>query len=86
MKYMPSACPKCGSVLVRSPKGGRPSRWCSEGCKRAGEEEMARLSSLLKQLEGQRADIRMRGGMPERITEVMGDLQGRYDHLAGVPN
>jgi hypothetical protein len=30
------------------PKGGRPTRWCSQGCKRSGEDEMSRLSSLLR--------------------------------------
>jgi hypothetical protein len=28
MKYMPESCPKCGNMLVRNPKGGRPTRWC----------------------------------------------------------
>ena len=44
-KYLPTECPKCGADLPkRSPKGGRPSRWCSEGCQRSGEAEMSGCS------------------------------------------
>jgi short-subunit dehydrogenase len=27
-KYTPSTCPKCGTELAKSPRGGRPTRWC----------------------------------------------------------
>jgi hypothetical protein len=84
MKYTPSDRPKCRSLLDKGP--GRPTRWCSEGCKRSGEDELSRLSSPLKALESERVDIRQRGGMPERTTEIIDDLQHRFDHLAGVPN
>ncbi len=58
MPYTPTECPKCGNALVRNPKGGRPTRWCSEGCKRSGESEMARLDSLLRLFtEGKYVDL-----------------------------
>jgi hypothetical protein len=85
MKYTPDECPKCGSVLVRSPNGGRPTRWCCEGCKRSGESEMARLESLLRLFtEGKYVD--QLNGRPDKLrAEAIGDMQARYDHLAGVP-
>lgn len=84
-KYTPSECPKCGSALVRNPKGGRPTRWCSEGCKRSGESEMSRLESLLRLFtEGHYVD-RLNGRTTERRDEILADMQARFDHLAGVP-
>lgn len=87
MKYTPEECPKCGSGLVRSAAGGRPTRWCSEGCKRSGEDEMSRLSSLLRTLEGDRVLDRLNGypGAVSATNDIMAQLQSRYDHLAGVP-
>jgi hypothetical protein len=87
MKYAPSECPKRGSGLVRSAAGGRPTRWCSEGCKRSGEGEMSRLSSLLRTLEGDRVLDRLNGyHRPVCVTgDIMAELQSRYDHLARVP-
>lgn len=85
MKYTPSECPKCGTDLVRSPRGGQPTRWCSEGCKRSGESEMARLESLLRQFtEGKYVD-QINGRRDELRDEALADMQTRYDHLAGVP-
>jgi hypothetical protein len=85
MKYTPSECPKCGSALVRDPKGGRPTRWCSEGCKRSGEDEMSRLSSLLRLFtEGKYVD-KINGRFDQLRDDAIADLQARYDHLAGVP-
>jgi hypothetical protein len=84
-KYTPSECPKCGAELPkRSPKGGRPTRWCSEGCQRSGEAEMSRLQSLLRKLQAEFYN----GGPPmrmERLTGSIEELQARFDHLAGVP-
>jgi hypothetical protein len=84
-KYTPSACPKCGSELPkRSPRGGRPSRWCSEGCARSGEAETSRVQSQLRKLEGEMFN----GGPPLRLERLRGsieELQGRFDFLAGVP-
>jgi hypothetical protein len=88
-KYLPLECPKCGAELPKSsPKGGRPTRWCSEGCQRSGEAEMARLQSMLRKFEAFLFDRRMEGCPPERLERrvgVIAELQGRYDHLAGVP-
>jgi hypothetical protein len=85
MKYQPADCPKCGTELVRPPGGGRPTRWCSEGCKRSGEDEMNRLSSLLKTFEEGRAVDKLNGRDTKRRSAVMKRLQSRFDHLAGVP-
>lgn len=85
IKYTPSECPKCGSALVRSLKGGRPTRWCSEGCKRSGESEMARLEPLLRLFtEGKYVDM-INGRFDPLRAEAIADMQRRYDHLAGVP-
>lgn len=84
MNYMPSRCPKCGSQLVRSPKGGRPTRWCSEGCKRSGEAEMERLNGLLRTFEMGRAVDRLNGLGTATRDDVIAGLQARYDRLAGV--
>jgi hypothetical protein len=82
-KYTPSECRKCSAELPkRSPKGGRPTRWCCEGCQRSGEGEMSRLRSLLRKLEAELYN----GGAPmrmERITASIEELQARFDHLAG---
>jgi hypothetical protein len=48
IRYIPTECCKCGNPLQRNDKGGRPTRWCSEGCKRSGEAEIARLDSILR--------------------------------------
>lgn len=85
MKYTPSECPKCGSPLVKNPKGGRPTRWCSEGCKRSGESEMSRLESLLRVFtEGKYVD-RINGRPHTLRDEALADMQTCYDKLAGVP-
>jgi hypothetical protein len=85
MKYTPSDCPKCGSALVKSPKGGRPTRWCSEGCKRSGESEMARLESLLRVFSEGKYVEQLNGRADQRRDEVLANMQKRYDKLAGVP-
>ena len=86
MKYTPSECPKCGTELASSPRGGRPTRWCSEGCKRSGEAEMSRLQSLLKGFEeGRGVELLNRDEVSPRRVKVIADMQARYDHLAGVP-
>lgn len=86
MKYMPTECPKCGAELVKNPRGGRPTRWCSDGCKRSGEDEMNRLSSLLRKYEEGRACDRLNGRDTADRDQVIAELQARYDRLAGVPN
>jgi hypothetical protein len=84
-KYQPTECPKCSAELPkRAPRGGRPSRWRSEGCRRSGEAEMAPIQGLLKKLEAELYN----GGPPmrlERVAATIEDRQRRYDHLAGVP-
>jgi hypothetical protein len=66
-KYVPAECPKCGTVLPkRAPKGGQPTRWCCEGCQRAGEAEMARLQSTLRTFEHELFAARMSGWAAER--------------------
>lgn len=85
MQCTPTECPKCGTELVRNPKGGRPTRWCSEGCRRSGESEMARLESLLRVFH--RGSLRrqdQRATRPLR-DDAIADMQRRFDHLAGVP-
>jgi hypothetical protein len=82
-RYTPSACPKCGAN--REPGRGRPTRWCSEGCKRSGESEMARLQSLLRKFEEGRAIEALNGRTNANRVQALKDMQARYDHLAGVP-
>ena len=84
-KYTPSECPKCGTALVKNPGGGRPTRWCCEGCKRSGEDEMSRLSSLLRlYTEGKYHEL-LNGRPDEHRDKLIAQMQERYDHLAGVP-
>lgn len=85
MKYTPDECPKCASPLARNPTGGRPTRWCCEGCKRSGEAEMSRVLSLLSKLEEGRAVDQLNGHGVERRDQIIAELHARYDHLAGVP-
>jgi hypothetical protein len=85
MRYTPSQCPKCGAELAKSPRGGRPTRWCCEGCKRSGEAEMARLQSLLRGFEeGRGVELLNRDEVSPRRVKVIAHMQARYDHLAGV--
>jgi hypothetical protein len=86
MRYTPTACPKCGTALASSPKGGRPSRWCCEGCKRSGEAEMARLQTQLRSFEeGRWVHLLNYDEVPARRQRVIAEMQARYDQLAGVP-
>jgi hypothetical protein len=83
MQFTPSTCPKCGAK--RPASRGRPTRWCSEGCKRSGEAEMARLQSLLRKGEEGRLVEALNGRTNANRVQALTDLQARYDHLAGVP-
>jgi len=86
MRYTPSECPKCGAPLENSPKGGRPTRWCSEGCKRSGEAEMSRLQTHLRGFEeGRWVHLLNYDDVPPRREKVLAAMQARHDHLAGVP-
>ena len=75
MKYLPGSCPKCGTDLVRNPRRGRPARWCSDGCRRSGEDEMSRLSSLLRLFVEGRLVERL-DGRPDklRVEVIAADL------------
>jgi hypothetical protein len=84
MKFDITTCVKCGTELdPPGPEGGRPSRFCSEGCKISTEAEMRRINVLLRKLEEGLAVDRINGFTSER-SEVIADLQARYDQLAGV--
>jgi hypothetical protein len=95
VKYIPSECPKCGSELARSPKGGRPSRFCSVGCKLSVEAEMRRLNVVLRRLEDDRANVPLTWHYSSdpmkvqaavaKLDEAIAPLQKRLDHLCGVP-
>ena len=80
-------CVKCGFELHRGDRG-RPSRFCSEGCRTSTEAEMRRLSSNLKALELRRAGL-IYGPHAEEarrsLDGLIAEMQARYDHLAGVP-
>lgn len=88
MKFRPSECVKCGTPLEGpTPRGGRPSRFCCDGCKVSAETEMRRLAFLLRQFEEGAYVERLRPSgkvSPERAN-VIADMQARFDHLAGVP-
>jgi hypothetical protein len=85
-KYHPESCPKCGTAILRSPNGGRPTRWCCDGCKISGEAEMGRLSALMKKhLEGLYYDKLNRFPGTASREALLAEMQARYDHLAGVP-
>ena len=87
MRMTAAHCVKCGSELPRGAPG-RPSRFCSEGCKASAEAEMRRLNTHLRNLEARRA-AQVFGPDPERerrrYDAPVAELQARYDHLAGVP-
>jgi hypothetical protein len=85
LKYTPTHCPKCSTELIRNPKGGRPTRWCSEGCKRSGEAEMSRLDALLRVFTEGKYVEQINGRRDPLRDEAIADMQSRYDDLAGVP-
>ena len=55
-----SVCVKCGTQLERAPGPGRPSRFCSQVCKRLVEFELRRIDRRLaghyEELREERAD------------------------------
>lgn len=84
MKFHPTECVKCGAELERGGRG-RPSRFCSEGCKASVEAEMRRLTVNLRTLE-QRRSTHVAHLMPtDGFDAAIDELQNRFDHLAGVP-
>jgi hypothetical protein len=86
VKFRVRDCVKCGTSLEGpGERGGRPSRFCSEGCKTSTEAEMRRLTVVLRKFEVERGHCLIHGGTPERTDRVIAELQARFDHLAGVP-
>lgn len=81
-------CVKCNRPITRSERGGRPSRFCSTGCKTSSEAEMRRINANLRALELKRAAM-VFGPDAEATRRTfdpsIAELQARYDHLAGVP-
>ena len=68
------------------PRGGRPSRFCCEGCKTSAEAEMRRLNTHLRAFEeGRLVELLNRDEVSERRQKVIAELRARFDHLAGVP-
>jgi hypothetical protein len=81
-----SKCPKCGTDLdPPGPSGGRPRRWCSDGCLRSGEAEMRRINGVLRDLGHKKSWNQINGRGTEQIDAVTAQWQQLYDHLAGVP-
>ena len=68
------------------PKGGRPSRFCSDGCKISAEAEMRRLNVHLRAFEtGRYVELLNRDEVSLRRANVIAEMQARFDHLAGIP-
>ena len=82
-----SNCPYCGAELAApSERGGRPRRWCSDGCALAGEAAMRRANAMIRRLTEQANFVRLGGNEPrQRVTELLAEWQAEYDRLAGVP-
>jgi hypothetical protein len=87
MKYRPKNCVKCGGDLQSpSPRGGRPSRFCCDGCKVSAEAEMRRLNTNLRAFEeGRSVQLLNQDEVSPRRQKVIAEMQARFDHLAGVP-
>lgn len=85
MQFQVTHCVKCGSELQGGGRG-RPSRFCSAGCRLSAEAEMRRLTVNLRNLEHRLAN-EVYGGATHRapLAASVAELQARYDHLAGVP-
>ncbi len=86
MRMQVTHCVKCGVGLERGGRG-RPSRFCSEGCKTSTEAEMRRLNTNLRAMELRRAGLVYGPDAEEARRSCDGQIatmQARYDHLAGV--
>jgi hypothetical protein len=86
---MTELCPYCGrEIPPPGVRGGRPRRWCSAGCQRAGEAQMRRINLVLKRLELDKAWQQRHSrhtATIELIDAQIAEQQARYDRLAGVP-
>ncbi len=49
----------CGQPLTRADGAGRPSKYCSTGCRRAAEFGIRRIDKLLARLEDRLVDLRL---------------------------
>jgi hypothetical protein len=86
---MPDLCPYCGrDIQPPDVQGGRPRRWCSAGCQRAGEAKMRRINQLLRRLERDRAWCQVHGYNSAKLVAQfdaqIAEQQAAYDRLAGV--
>lgn len=77
-------CAYCNSL--RAQTRGRPSQWCSAGCKSAGQAEIRRVGKLLASFEEGAAVDRLNGvnDIEGRRGRVIADLRARLDTLYGV--
>ena len=85
----PGECPKCG-IPLEPPgvSGGRPRRWCSAGCQRAGEAQMRIIHAVIKRLELDKTWQQRHSrhvATIEQIDELIAERRREYDRLAGVP-
>jgi hypothetical protein len=82
-------CPYCDrEIQPPGAQGGRPRRWCSAGCQRAGEAEMRRTNQVLRQLEKDRARQQVHffhAPTMARLEAQIAEHQARFNYLAGVP-
>jgi hypothetical protein len=87
VKYRPTECVKFGTPQqALGGRGGRPSRFCSDGCNVSAEAEMRRLNVLLRKFEeGRGAELLNADQVSPRREKVIAEMQARFDHLAGVP-
>jgi hypothetical protein len=89
-RLMTELCPNCDrEIQPPGSQGGRPRRWCSAGCQRAGEAKMRRTNQLLRRLEKDRAWSQMHGynsaKLVAKLDAQIAEQQAIYDRLAGVP-
>lgn len=88
MTEKPTACRMCTKGLTQ-PRTGRPSLYCSTGCRRAAENERARASRHLERLEGLLIRKRLlwdsarSADEEQRIEHEIARLTDRMIHLGG---
>jgi hypothetical protein len=93
MKFRPKNCVKCDAELEPpGPRGGRPSRFCCDGCKVSAQAEMSRLQWALRSWEEGDRESRFNNHHTsplykdghERRAAIIAEMRRRYDHLCGV--
>lgn len=75
-------CLKCGQPVPASPGPGRPSRYCSKGCRRAAEYELRRLASRIASAELRLASLTR----DEAVGPAYGSPEHRRKCLAWAQN